>query len=554
MRETLARSIAARSWRGLACLSVAAVLLFAFAPAASARSAHDARSNAAGYVPSDSLYHDYPEMVKHIHAVAAAHPDIVKLFSIGKSYKGRTLWAAKISDNVNVDENEPEVLFDGLHHAREHLSAEMTISLLDLLAGKYGGTSALAKRVTADVNSREIYIIFMVNPDGLEYDLSRNPYRQWRKNRQPTPGTNAIGTDINRNYGYAWGLASAGADNNPRSDTYQGPAAWSTPEARAVRDFVLSRVVGGVQQIRTHITFHSAAEEILWPYGHTTTAVPPDMTKLDHKALAAMGKQMATMNGYRPMQSSAFYPTSGDEIDWMYGTQRIFSYTFEMYPGNNDYPLPWNGPRWYVPDNLIARETKRNWKPSLYLIEQADCPYRAIGMAAEYCGPFFDDLEISRGWTVATTGAGLATSGTWVRGIAKASTYQLPAFSGQGELVTGLGGADVDGGSTKVRSRAITLPAAATDLQLHYWTGMDSRATASDGLTVRLVSASGKVLATALTVNGNGSKQLPVWKSLDYQIPASLNGRTVFIQLVATDAGTDATVKAGVDDVRITVR
>ena len=51
----------------------------------------------------------------------------MKLFSIGKSYQGRTIWAAKVSDNVGVDENEPEVLFDGLHHAREHISAEMTI-------------------------------------------------------------------------------------------------------------------------------------------------------------------------------------------------------------------------------------------------------------------------------------------------------------------------------------------------------------------------------------------------------------------------------------------
>ncbi len=268
MRETSAPSRAARPWRALAALAVSVLLLLAVAPAASARS-RNAVSSHAGYPPADSRYHDYDEMVKHIHEVAAAHPDIVKLFSIGKSYKGRTLWAAKVSDHVNVDENEPEVLFDGLHHAREHLSGEMTISLLDLLAGKYGGTSPLAKRVTQDVNSREIYIIFMVNPDGLEYDLSGNPYREWRKNRQPTPGTSSIGTDINRNYGYAWGLASAGADDNPKSDTYQGPAPWSTPEARAVRDFVLSRVVGGVQQIRTHITFHTAGEEILWPYGHT---------------------------------------------------------------------------------------------------------------------------------------------------------------------------------------------------------------------------------------------------------------------------------------------
>src|SRR5262249_3234894 len=157
--------------------------------------------------------------------------DIVKLFSIGKSYQGRTLWAAKISDNVDVDENEPEVLLDGLHHAREHLSAEMTISMFDLLTGKYGDSSALGRRVTEALNRREFYIVFMVNPDGLESDLSGPPSREWRKNRQPTPGSSSIGTDINRNYGYEWG-SNVGSSSSPSSDTYRGPKAWSTPEAR----------------------------------------------------------------------------------------------------------------------------------------------------------------------------------------------------------------------------------------------------------------------------------------------------------------------------------
>ena len=77
-------------------------------------------------------------MVADIQAVEAAHPDIVHVFSIGKSYQGRDIWAAKISDNVATDENEPEILFDALHHAREHMTVEQALYLLHLLADDYG--------------------------------------------------------------------------------------------------------------------------------------------------------------------------------------------------------------------------------------------------------------------------------------------------------------------------------------------------------------------------------------------------------------------------------
>ena len=159
-------------------------------------------AGAADYPRKDARYHSYPEMVRHIKQVAASHPGIVRLFSIGESHQGRTLWAAEVSDNVGTDEGEPEVLFDGLHHAREHLSAEQAIYVLDLLAGHYGKPTRLGARVTRLVDRRRTWIVFMVNPDGLQYDLTGSPYRSWRRNRQPTPGSRRVGTDLNRNYGY----------------------------------------------------------------------------------------------------------------------------------------------------------------------------------------------------------------------------------------------------------------------------------------------------------------------------------------------------------------
>ena len=83
-------------------------------------------------------FHSYTEIAAETAAVAAAHPDIAQRFSIGKSYQGRELWAVKISDNVATDENEPEVLFDGSHHADEHMAAEMTLRIMHWLVDGYG--------------------------------------------------------------------------------------------------------------------------------------------------------------------------------------------------------------------------------------------------------------------------------------------------------------------------------------------------------------------------------------------------------------------------------
>ena len=496
---------------------------------------------AANFPAWDSRYHNYPEMVAHIHAVAAAHPDIVELFDIGTSSEGRTIWAAKVSDNVRTDEAEPEVLFDGLHHASEYLGAEMTIYILDLLASNYGGSSALARRVTAIVNTREIWIVFMVNPDGLQYTLTGDPYRAWRKNRQPTPGSTAIGTDLNRNYAYRWGCCG-GSSGTPGSASFRGPQPWSAPETRAIRDLVQSRVIGGRQQITVAVTFHTSGRLVLWPYGYTSVDVPPDMTAVDHQAFVAMGRAMAATNGYLPMQWGDGRRVDGVAIDWLYGAQRIFSFLFEL--GTSDY----------IPDEQIGPETSRNRDAVLYLMEQAGCPYGAIGQAAQFCGPFFDDLEIDRGWKVNPTGTDTATDGAWQRGIPRAGSFQLgTAASGQSVLATGLAvGHDVDGGSTTVRSPLIHLPAGTSSLHLRYWVGLGADATADDGFRVRVVATDGAAPATPLVVRGDGQSHSPAWRTLDYRIPATLAGRDVAIELVATDAGADSTVEAGVHQVRVT--
>jgi carboxypeptidase T len=348
-------------------------LAIAFAAACAALSVMPSLA-AADFPAADSGYHNDAEVRAQIDATIAAHPDLISRTTIGTSYEGRELWAIKISDNVGVDESEPEVLFTAGQHAREHLTVEMALYLIDELTGKY----ATDPRIKGIVDSREIWIIPDVNPDGSEYDIASGTYRSWRKNRQPNVGTDAVGTDLNRNWGFKWGCCD-GSSGIASLETYRGPSAFSAPETQVVRNFILSRVIDGVQQIRAAIDWHSYSELILWPFGNTRANVTKGMTRDQHDTFEALGTSMARTNGYTPEQSSDLYITDGAIDDWLWGANGVFAFTFEMYPTDG------GSSGFYPPDQVIHRETARNREAALMLLEDAACPYAAIGKSAQYC-------------------------------------------------------------------------------------------------------------------------------------------------------------------------
>jgi hypothetical protein len=335
-----------------------------------------ARTASADFPAQDSAYHNYDEVTAETKAIADAYPSIVQRISIGQSFEHRDIWALKVSDNVTTDEDEPEVLIDANQHAREHLTVEMALYLLDELTSKY----ATDPRIKSIVDSREIWIVPTVNPDGAEYDIASGQYANWRKNRQPNAGSPEIGTDLNRNWGWQWGCCN-GSSSSPANEEYRGASAFSAPETQALRDFVLSRRVGGVQQIKASIDFHSFGELVMWPYAYTFADIAPGMTQDQHDTFAAIGTSMAQSNGYTPQQASDLYISDGNLRDWLWGSQGIFAYGIEMYP-----PDPSNLGGFYPPDEIIAAQTARNREAVLRLIESADCPYRAIGKETQYCG------------------------------------------------------------------------------------------------------------------------------------------------------------------------
>ena len=347
------------------------------------------------FPPADSNYHDYAEMLAELQQAEAEHGAIFDLFSLGLSYQGREIWAGKISDNVATDEAEPEVLFTHHQHAREHLTVEMALYTLKMLTDEYGVDS----QITNLVDNREVWMVFDMNPDGGEYDISTGSYLSWRKNRQPNSGSSYIGTDLNRNWGYRWGCCG-GSSGTPSSETYRGASAFSAPETNVVKNFVNSRVLNGKQQIKVAIDFHTYQELILWPMGYTTTDVPPDLTYDDWNTMVTMGQAMAAMNGYTPEQSSDLYITDGTIVDWEYGQHGILNYTFEMYPKTSTQG------GFYPPDEVIPAETARNRGPVLYLLEQAACPYGVIGRSNEYCVASSTGYRSAASQAAVTSGSG----------------------------------------------------------------------------------------------------------------------------------------------------
>jgi hypothetical protein len=265
-------------------------------------------------------YHSYAELEADLRALESAFPKLARLSVIGVTLENRNIYALKISDNVSLDEEEAEVLFLGCHHAREWISVEVPFLLAEFLLGQY----ATDNQVRRAVDRSEIWIVPLVNPDGLEYSI--RSYRYWRKNRRlNSDGT--FGVDLNRNYGYGWGYDDWGSSPEPASEVYRGAGPFSEPETRAVRDFFRQR------HFQALISYHSYAQVILYPWGFI--AAPTDKDALFSSLAFSMSNLMQAVNGrvYGFGRSGdSFYLTNGDTTDWAFGVAGIPAFTIELPP------------------------------------------------------------------------------------------------------------------------------------------------------------------------------------------------------------------------------
>ena len=266
-------------------------------------------------------YYTFDEVVEKLDELAADYPSLItQRVSIGQSWEGRELWMVKISDNPGADEGEPEVLYTGLHHAREPQSMTTVLYFMYYLLEHYGSDP----EVTYLVDNREMYFVPVLNPDGYVYNETTNPGGGgfWRKNRRDNGG-NVFGVDLNRNYGYEWAYDDQGSSPNPSSDTYRGPGPFSEPETAAVRDFSAGR------EFRAALNYHSYGDLWIYPWGYRPSFYTPDSALFVDAA-----REMTRENGYLygTGDQTVGYVVNGDSDDWMYGEQELKPKTFAFTP------------------------------------------------------------------------------------------------------------------------------------------------------------------------------------------------------------------------------
>ncbi len=264
------------------------------------------------------VWHTYDEVVAEMAAIHSEYPALsTEPAVIGTSIEGRSIWAMKVSDNPAVDEDEPEILFDGVHHAREVMAMEIPLHFIRYLCENYGSDPV----ITFIVDNREVWFVPLVNVDGYVYNqtISPNGGGMWRKNRRDNASSSCYGVDPNRNYPYMWGDAST----DPCNDTYQGTSPGSEPCVQTMMSFINSH------EIVIWQSYHSVVGCVLIPWGYTMAHSPDDAT------LRAMGEEMSRFNGYEVGQpGEIMYTASGGAFDWGYGAtdehRSMWAFTTEV--------------------------------------------------------------------------------------------------------------------------------------------------------------------------------------------------------------------------------
>mgnify|MGYP005839798563 CR=1 FL=1 len=309
-------------------------------------------------------YLNYNQITDSLRHLAQNYPALCKMDSLPlRTYEGRWIYGVKISDNVHIDEFEPNFTLDGCHHSREWATPQAVLFFADSMLRSYSTVPEIAEII----NTTQIYCFPVINVDGYVYDWQ---YYQggWRKNREPFGG--AIGTDCNRNYSGAcngevdgyWGAADESqVSHYPSGQTFCGAYAFSGDEVRAYAMYIRQH------NITTGFSLHSYGEQVMWPWGYKGQGTP-DSLLYNTKGVYMAGLMQRVGGGaYTPGQSySNPYPTCGNARDWVYGYNHYVNGLSSLFYGAEI------GTAFYEPIGNLDFISRQVFKSSKYLAGFSD--------------------------------------------------------------------------------------------------------------------------------------------------------------------------------------
>lgn len=236
-------------------------------------------------------YYTYEQIISIADSLAANYPSICKKEIWGNSVAGRQLAVLKISDNAAINEDEPEIMFDGGIHGDEVGGSQNVIMFARELCKSYGSDVT----ITELVDTREIFLFLMVNPDGR---VSMSRYNQ-------------NGVDCNRDNGYMW-------DGEGYS-----PSAVSQPETRALRNGLLEH------NFTCYTNFHSGIEIISCPWSYRPQA------PRDYEHILMLAAAYSNASGYAGglqfgQGYNIMYPINGSTKDFQYGSLGHAGWSIEI--------------------------------------------------------------------------------------------------------------------------------------------------------------------------------------------------------------------------------
>jgi hypothetical protein len=244
-------------------------------------------------------FNSYPtpdQIAERLTRLEQRYPDIVKVFSVGTSGNGHEILAVKLSDNVELDEVEPEFKYIANMHGDEIVGRELMVLLLEDLTARYAEGNA---EIRSLIDNTEIYIIPSMNPDGAE-----------RRQRG-----NARWVDLNRNF----------PDFTTR-DNVNTPSGRQV-ETQAIMAFQAQR------KFALSANFHGGTECVNYPWDTSGEAFPLlDLVKLLSKEYADEVPGMRNSREFAGGITNGYewYEVDGGMQDWSYNWHGDLQVTIEL--------------------------------------------------------------------------------------------------------------------------------------------------------------------------------------------------------------------------------